>query len=1103
MQKIFFKIIPCFYLVTISIFCFGQSLVPIGNTNFPINDNHSSASTAALNSGWQINGIGKIITIVPHPGITTKLYACTGSGGIFVTTNSGTSWLPLSGSFLPGVQFSCLSIDPTNTNIMYAGSGESTYAQTYGWGGYGTFKSVNGGASWVQMNTGMGNLVVLDILVNPTNTQEVVACTRDGLYKTVNGGANWTVAYSAPNQWMQQILRQSGNVLVAISNTRFYRSVDWGTSWTAFDLDPAFSSTFANGKIAVAPSNPQVVYAGWVNNTFGTASNACIFYSTDGGLTFTKKYAFADPVKVVSYDGTSTTGYGWANFFLSVLPTDPNTLFTGGHLIFRSTNNGSNWTAIVPNWWCCIHTDIRQFFFDPATPGRVLTSTDGGVFATTDMGINWTQVSNGLYCNQYLSMGQGNLDPNFVIGGLQDNGIIYNNIDGNYHTYTGGDLYDHMTCDYTNSYNVYTSYGGGRVFNPYNRTQRANLNLPANIVTTGTANSRQSFVLTPLDPTIAYGWGTNIFRSSNINSYNIATNTSSVSWTQIGTIGVTIRDLKISTNSTAVVYAIANNATVYKSINATAVTPVFTPYILPAGASSSVTGSLTVSTLNPNVLYASANNQVYRSTNGGQSWTNYTATGLPSINFQKVFVDPYSSIEGVYLITTLGVYYRDLTMAAWSSVNPNVPAVQQNATASYGGLINGTSLYKGAGSSTSHVSFATWGSGIWKATFYDQLNGALPAVWSSEDIGTPAIAGNATYDNIKQTFNLQASGSGLNNLSTDQFNFTKTLLNGNGDLITKVYSVAETDITNGLSKTGLMLRSSNASNAPYVMVSLTGHAGAIFQYRTTTGAVAVITAVAPPVSEPYPYWLKLNKTGNLITASTSVDGTTWVLAGQTTVDLGTNFLGGAASTSNNVAVANKSAISNIVIAGFGVLQVQNLQLNARLKGKYRVDLSWSFESDERTNNLVLERSTDGVRFVEIHQAIYQNNNGSIHSFTDLKTDESPLNGNNYYRVKIVQANGDVKYSQVVMVKIKGSSFVRIDPNPVLTNSDLYVSFIGISNNRTISFDIFDMAGKKMQSEKLKNQSSNVVKLNLPAGTYMYRATHDNQVSSGKFVVINN
>ena len=223
-------LIACFIVVDPSI-GFSQSLTQVGNSNFPINDNTSVAPTSAINSGWQINGIGKIITIVQHPTLTTTLYACTSSGGLYITTNSGTSWSPMHGSFLPGVQFGCLAIDPGNTNIMYAGSGEPSYAQVYGWGGYGTFKSTNGGVSWTQINTGMGNVVVLDVIVNPANTQEIVAATNNGIFKSSNAGASWAVVMSAAGSWVQQVIRQgSGNNLVAAGATRFYRSTDFGNT---------------------------------------------------------------------------------------------------------------------------------------------------------------------------------------------------------------------------------------------------------------------------------------------------------------------------------------------------------------------------------------------------------------------------------------------------------------------------------------------------------------------------------------------------------------------------------------------------------------------------------------------------------------------------------------------------------------------------------------------------------------------------------------------------------------------------------------------------------------------------------------------------------
>lgn len=1079
---------------------FSQSLTRVGNANFPINDNTSIAPVSAINSGWQINGIGKIITIVPHPSISTTLYATTGSGGIFKTTNSGTSWLPVSGSFLPGVQFGALAIDPGNTNIMYAGSGEPSYAQIYGWGGYGTFKSTDAGTSWTQINVGMGNVVVLDILINPINTLELIAATNNGIFKSTNAGASWTVVMSAASSWIQQVRLVSGNTLVAVGGTRFYRSVDFGNTWATSDLDPAFSSSFANGRVAVAPSNSNIIYAGWVNNTFSSASNVSLYYSTDGGISFTKKYAFTDAVKLISYDGVSTTGYGWANFILTVSLTDPNTIYSGGHLIFKSTNNGVNWTQKTANWYCCIHTDIRQLIFDPANTSRILAATDGGVFASTSDAVNWVQLSDGLACNQYLSMGQSNIDPNFVIGGLQDNGVIYNNTDGNYHTYTGGDLYDHMTCDYTNSYNVYTSNSNGKVFNPYNRSQKANLNLPANILSSGTANSRQSFFISPLDPAVAFGWGTNVWRSSNINSYDLAAGTSSVAWTQISTFGVTIRDVKISPATNDILYALGNNATVYKSENATEASPAFTAIALPGGASTSIEGSLAVSTLNPNVLYATANNAVYRSSNAGASWTNYTATGLPAINFEKIFVDPYSSIESVYLVTTLGIYYRDLSMSSWTAVNPQVPAQQQNSIASYAGLINGASLFKGSGSSSSHVSFATWGSGIWKAGFYNQLNNALPTGWSNTDIGSPTPSGSGFYDNTKLSFNVKGGGSGLNSSATDQFNFTKATVSGNSDIIAQVYSVAETDPENGLSKTGIMLRSSINANSAYVMVALTGHAGAVFQYRVNAGDIATVSTTVPAPTIAYPYWLKLNKnSSNVITAFISPDGNTWTQVGQVTVALGASFLAGIVNSSYNAVQVNNAAVGNVSLQSF-VIPIQNIALQATLKDKNKVALSWSFDSNERDNTGAIEKSTDGTNFVSIFRKTYTNSSSAEQTFRDALVDEAPFKGINYYRLKTTGQDGQVKYSNTALIRIDQDFTVKIEPNPVKNNSELKIVISGGPASKVI-FNIYDLAGRIIQSETFSNEGINSIQLKpVSTGTYLYKLIYENKSIPGKLLV---
>ena len=700
-------------------------------------------------------------------------------------------------------------------------------------------------------------------------------------------------------------------------------------------------------------------------------------------------------------------------------------------------------------------------------------------------------------------MGQSNIDPDFVIGGLQDNGVIYNNTDGNYHTYTGGDLYDHMTCDYTNSYNVYTSNTGGKVFNPYNRSQKANLNLPTDVYTTGTSNSRQSFFISPIDPAVAFGWGNNVWRSNNINSYNLAAGTSSVTWSQISTFSVTIRDVKTSPASNNILYALGNNATIYKTVNASDDPPIFDPIPLPVGASTSIEGSITVSTLNPNVLYVSANNQVYRSSNAGMTWTNYTASGLPIINFEKIIIDPYSSIESVYLVTTLGIYYKDLTISTWVPVNPQVPVQQQNSSASYAGLINGTSLYKGTGSANSHISFSTWGSGIWKAGFYTQQNNALPAGWSNADIGSPAISGSGFYDNNKLTFNTKGGGSGINNSSSDQFNYTSVKISGNSDIIAKIYSVSETDPVNGLSKTGLMLRTSTNANAPYVMIALTGRAGAVFQYRVNQGDVATVTTTSPAPTDAYPYWLKLNKnSSNIITAFISPDGTSWTQVGQITVAFGSSFLAGIANTSNNPALLNNASVSNVSLVSF-VIPIQNISLKAVLKNNNHVGLSWSFDSNERNNKAEIEKSIDGLNFSGLFQKTYVNNSNSQETFRDATVDYAPFKGKNYYRLKTTGRDGQIKYSNIHVVNVEAGFIVKTEPNPVKSNSELKIIVSGGPASKII-FSIYDIAGKVIQSEIFTNAGINIVRLKtMSTGTYLYKLIYENKSIPGKIIVSDN
>ncbi|MBK6643486.1 MAG: hypothetical protein IPG39_20780 [Bacteroidetes bacterium] len=113
-----------------------------------------------------------------------------------------------------------------------------------------------------------------------------------------------------------------------------------------------------------------------------------------------------------------------------------------GSSLFQIYRWSTIFSSTISGWWCCIHTDIQDIIFDPTNNTRSLAATDGGIFVSSNQGVAWQPSSNGLNCSQYYSFGQGHVDSNFVVGGLQDNGIMYLNTDNNIHTYAGGDYKD-------------------------------------------------------------------------------------------------------------------------------------------------------------------------------------------------------------------------------------------------------------------------------------------------------------------------------------------------------------------------------------------------------------------------------------------------------------------------------------------------------------------------------------------------------------------------------------------------------------------------------------------------------------------------------------
>ena len=100
--------------------------------------------------------------------------------------------------FLATLGVSAIAIDPGNTNTIYIGTGDRDGGDSQG---LGVYKSTDGGSTWVQSNTGMGNRTVGMFIMDPGNSSVIVAATNSGIYKTSNGGANWARTSSTTNNF--------------------------------------------------------------------------------------------------------------------------------------------------------------------------------------------------------------------------------------------------------------------------------------------------------------------------------------------------------------------------------------------------------------------------------------------------------------------------------------------------------------------------------------------------------------------------------------------------------------------------------------------------------------------------------------------------------------------------------------------------------------------------------------------------------------------------------------------------------------------------------------------------------------------------------------
>src|SRR5216683_834853 len=363
------------------------------------------------------------------------VYVGTASGGVWKTTNNGTTWEPIFDKENVST-IGDIAIAPSDPSVVWVGTGEPNHRQSSYWGD-GAYKSLDGGKTWKKMGL-EATRHIGRIVIHPKNPDVVYVAAlghlwgpnRDrGVYKTVDGGNTWVqVLKINEDTGVSDIAmdRESPDILYATAHERrrtpygfnggglnggIYKTTDGGVTWKKLTKGLPYENGGGDvGRIGleVYRKDPSIVYAIVQHEKGGT------FRSEDKGETW-KKMGDTNP----------------RPSYYSQIRIDPNNdlrIWELGAQMFYSEDGGKKFVtdrikAGCPLPLSCqgIHGDFHAMWIDPADSNHMLTGSDGGIHWSYDAGKTWDFV-NTIAIGQFYEVALDNEKPYHICGGLQDNG---------------------------------------------------------------------------------------------------------------------------------------------------------------------------------------------------------------------------------------------------------------------------------------------------------------------------------------------------------------------------------------------------------------------------------------------------------------------------------------------------------------------------------------------------------------------------------------------------------------------------------------------------------------------------------------------------------
>lgn len=647
----------------------------------------AAAAAATWENLGPTNVAGRVSALALDPVDPKTIYRGTGGGGVWKSTNAGKDWDVLTDS-IGNLSIGAIAVAPSARLTVYVGTGEGTMGID-GIDGIGLIKSTDGGGTWSLPVTVPGRRF-FDLNVHPTNADQVLAATLNGIQKSNDGGQTWNTTLRGLTA--TQIVRVPAaptHLLAAVwdiasSNPTWngflYRSVDGGDTWARIANQP-FDADAGRISLAIAKNSPTV-YA-LVATASGNSQNCNtdsvdqigVFRSTNEGVTWTlQSNPFTGTCPTSQFDAgyDSILGsQGWYATAITVDPSNTDTVYAGGLDVWKSTDAAKHWTKLSrwdldPSNAKYVHADIHALVW---AAGTLLVGDDGGVNATSNGGTSFSGMNTGVVTRQYYSIGFSPADTTVVFGGAQDNGTnIRIGSTTNYKEVIGGDGFG-VAAHPADAKTLYGTVYRSRVF----RTKNGGTTFPEVTGTYG-ANETLPFI-SPLtmDPNNAQ----TLYTGSN---FLYKTTDGGSTWAKVSTTdlgdGSTrgfLTSIAVSRTDSKKLLTATGSGTIKKSDDSGAHWTQVTNG-LPSGWASHVEFDPN----NPSVFYVSFMNagpvaRLLKTTNGGTSFVRID-NGLPAFPVHTVRVDPTNS-HALYVGLDIGLYKSLDDGATWAAAGAGLPAV--------------------------------------------------------------------------------------------------------------------------------------------------------------------------------------------------------------------------------------------------------------------------------------------------------------------------------------------------------------------------------------------------------------------------------------------